>query len=166
MPKSKNRGHRETRKLQQELPKVPDLGRLSMPRKHNRSAAKYVASVGLLWDRRRADRKAVRNAQVRQDAALANPRRQHLDKTVRLRMLNAMSGWTFDQRAKAFVPNDSAPERIDELLDAVTDLGTDPVVLRISGLSLHEARRVRGYLTKGSTLFVVNARVSEPTFAY
>lgn len=166
MPRSKNRGHRESRKPQQELPVVPDLGRLSMPRKSNRAAAKYVASVGNLWDRRRADRKAVKNARLHRDALATNPRRQHLNKAVRLRMLDAMSGWSFDQRTKAFVPSDTAPERLEELLDAVTDLGPETVVLRVAGLSLHEARRVRGYLERGSSLIVVNARMSEPTFAY
>jgi hypothetical protein len=165
MPKTMNRGHRETRKPQQELPEVPDLGNLSMPRKGNRAAAKYVASVGNLWDRRRADRKARKNALAHQDAVSAQPRRQHLDKAVREQMLRAMGGWSFDQRSKAFVPRDRAPERFEELLDAVIDLRTEPVVLRVSGLSLQEARRIRGYLGQGSTLIAVNHRMSEPTYA-
>jgi hypothetical protein len=103
MTKNQNRGHRETRRLQQELPQVPNLGNLSMPRKGNRAAAKYVASIGNLWDRRRADRKAIKNALARRDAVSANPRKQHLDKKVREQMLVTMSRWRFDHQVKAFV---------------------------------------------------------------
>lgn len=165
MPRS-NRGHRETRKPRQACPVLPDLGVLSMPRRSNRSAAKYVAAVGRLWDRRRVDRKARKNALRRQDAVSASPMRQHLDKALRLRMLGAMPGWIFDQRSKAFVPNDDAPERFEELLDAVTDLQSEVIVLRVSGLSATEAARVRGYLQTGSSLVVVNHRTCEPAFIY
>ena len=159
MTKSKTRSHRESRKAQQELPKVPDLGRLAMPRKGDRAAAKYVASVGSLCDRRRADRKARKNALAYQDAVSANPRHQHLDKIVREQMLTAMAGWSFDHEAKAFVAIDTAPERFEELLDAVIDLGPSKVVLRVSGLSSIEGAKLRVYLRGGSTLVMINARL-------
>ncbi|MFF2053772.1 hypothetical protein ACFVU2_19365 [Leifsonia sp. NPDC058194] len=165
MSKSKNRGFRELRKPQQELPEVPDLGRLSMPRKGNRAAAKYVATIGPLWDRRRAERKARKNALIREDALRANPRRRHLDKAVRERMLRTMAGWSFDHKAKAFVAKNSAPERLDELIDAVVEIRAETVTLRVSGLSLQEAARVRGYLATGSLLVNVNAHLRGPRFA-
>jgi len=80
-------------------------------------------------------------------------------------MLEAMPGWFFDQRSKSFVPNSDAPELLEEMLDAVTDLRAEIVVLRISGISSSEAARVRGYLQKGSDVIVVNHRTCEPTFA-
>ncbi|QEW00621.1 hypothetical protein F6J84_11285 [Microbacterium caowuchunii] len=158
MGKSKSRGFREMRKPRPELPDVPDLGTLSMPRKSNRAAAKYVAMVGSLWGRRRADRKARKLALRRQDAQAANPRRHHLDKAVREQMLTAMPGWVFDHKTKMFVPMDDAPERLEELLDAVTDLQSQTIVLRVAGLSPAEAARVRGYLQTGSSLIAVNSR--------
>src|SRR5690606_18494624 len=107
-----------------------------------------------------------KHALRRQDAAAASPRRHHLDKAVRLRMLGAMSGWIFDQRSKTFVPKDDSPERLEELLDAVTDLRSEAIVLRVSGLSQWEAARVRGSLQAGSALIVVNHRTCEPAFIY
>lgn len=165
MPKTKNRGHRETRRPQLELPEVPDLGNLAMPPKGNRAAARYVASVGPLWDRRRADRKARRNALAFSSDAAVEARNQHLDKTVREQMLRAMTGWSFDHASKAFVPTNSASERFEELLDAVIDLGTDPVTLRVSGLTHAQAGRVRRYLDKRSILIAVNRQVEEPALA-
>lgn len=172
MPKTKNRGHRETRKPQQELPQVPDLGTLSMPRKGNRAAAKYVAAIGVLWDRRRADRKARKNALARQDAISANPRRKHLDKAVREQMLGAMPGWSFDHQLKAFVAivgasasDGVSSDRLEELLDAVIDLGPETVTLRVSGLTFSQAARVRGYLGQGSMLVILDRHFDDITFA-
>ncbi|MCI4659712.1 hypothetical protein [Cryobacterium zhongshanensis] len=174
MPKNKNRGRRQTWVAQQELPVVPDLGNLSMPRKGNRAAAKYVASVGNLWDRRRVDRKARKNALAQRDARLANPRRKHLDKGVRMQMLRSMRGWSFDHQIKAFVPKsdtrradgsadaNSGSERFEQLLDAIVDVRPATVVLRISGLSQFEAARARGYLTEGSMLVQINPRLDGP----
>lgn len=164
MAKSKSRGHREARKPQQSLPAVPDLGRLSMPRKTNRAAANYVANVGLLWDRRRADRKARKRALDREDALLTNPRRRHLDKALREQMLGTMTGWRFDHQVRAFVANDFAPERLEELIDAVIEMRPRTLTLRVSDLSLSEAARVRGYLIPGSLLVQVNPRLQGSLF--
>lgn len=160
MPKSKNRSHRETRKPLQALPEVPALGNLSMPRKGDRAAAKYVASVGNLWDRRRVVRKARKIALARQEAVSAKSRRQRIEKPVRKRMLTIMAGWSFDPKTQAFMPNDTAPERFEELLDAVIDLGTGTIWLRVSGLSRFEAARVRGYLGTSSVLIAINQRAN------
>lgn len=82
-------------------------------------------------------------------------------------MLRTMTGWSFGHQSKAFVPKKNpqniVPERVDALLDAVIDLGPDPVVLRVCGLLLREAARVCGYLGQGSALFGVNHRMSELT---
>lgn len=88
----------------------------------------------------------------------------HLDVTTRRRMLDAMSGWRFDQRSKTFVPRDSSPERFEELLDAITDLPAGSFVLRVSGLSESEAARVRRYLQAGSVLTTLDHRMCEPVF--
>jgi hypothetical protein len=165
MAKSMNRGHREARKPQQELPEVPNLGRLSMPKKGNRAAAKYVANVGPLWDRRRAERKARKNALLREDAHRAQPRRRHLDKAVREQMLRTMKGWSFDHQSKTFVAKNFAPERLDELIDAIIELGPRQVTLRVSDLSLQEAARVRGYLVPGSLVVPMNTYFKGLRFA-
>jgi hypothetical protein len=168
MPKSKYKNHREALKPRVVLPAVPDLGNLAMPRMSNRAAAKYVASVGLLWDRRRADRKALKVAQKRSDAVSENPRKKHLDKAVRERMLRVMTAWSFDHQTKAFVPlgvtlggsshavSGVTAQRVEELLEAVINLKRETVVLRVSGLSFAEASRVRGYLGMDSALISVN----------
>jgi hypothetical protein len=160
-----NRGHRETRKPQQELPEIPDLGRLSMPKKGNRAAAKYVANVGPLWDRRRAERKARKNALLREDAQRSNPRRRHLEKSAREQLLRAMPGWSFDHKRKAFVANDFRPVRLEELVDAIAELDQENLTLRVSDLSLQEAARVRGYLRRGSLLVTVRPHLQGPRFA-
>lgn len=164
MANGQSRGHRESRKPQQELPEVPDLGRLSMPRRTNRRAARYVATIGPLWDRRRADRKARRNALLREDAQAASPRRRHLDKKVRERMLRTMTGWSFDHRQKAFVTPEVTSERVEELVDAIVELELEPVVLRVAGLGRKECARVRGYLSVEALLVPVHARFERPTF--
>jgi len=175
MPKTKNRGHRESRKPQQELSLPPRLGAnrsdYAAPRKSNRSAAQYVANVGVLWDRRRAERKARKNALAHQDAVSSNPRRQHLDKAVREQMLRTMTSWSFDHGRKAFVANGAAragvtPDALEQLLDAVTALGATKLALRVANLTLKEAARVRGYLGQGSLLVVVNHRFEEPSYAF
>jgi hypothetical protein len=124
-----------------------------------------VAKIGPLWDRRRADRKARKNALLRQDAQAASPRRQHLEKGVRVRMLEVMSGWSFDHQIKAFVAPVITPERVEELVDAVVDLGDETVVLRVSGLSQKETARVRGYLSRASLLVPLNTRFERRSFA-
>lgn len=170
MAKSKNRGHREARKPQREVPEVPPLGTLSRPRKTNRSAALYVANVGCLWDRRRADRKARRNALRRQEAITSNPRRQHLEKELRELMLITMADWRFDHRLKAFVVGDEAggfsagvaPERLEQLVHAVLGLGPRAVSLKVAGLSLEQAKQVRSHLAEGSVLTVLRTDLTGP----
>jgi len=145
-----------------------------MPRKRNRTAARYVANVGVLWDRRRVDRKAHKKALVRQDATLANPRKQHLAKPIREQMLRTMISWSFDHQVKAFVPKHDAGHarsrsgasstsgHFEELLDAIVEVRSETVVLRISDLTMFEAARVRGYLADGSVLVQVNPRLDGP----
>ena len=152
--------HRETKKPRQAVPEVPDLGRLSMPRRRNRAAARYVAEIGPLWDRRRADRAARKHALRKLDAQAESPRMQHLDKAVREGMLLDMKDWSFDHPLKAFVPNELAEDgfatedEVEQLLDAISAL--DPhnkVVLRVSGLGPSQFARARGYLAEGQSLF-------------
>lgn len=112
MAKNKNRGHRETRKPPHEIPEVPDLGRLSMPRKTNRRAAMDVAAGVLLWDRRRVARAAERR--VRRRLVLAPAR--HLTKDQRQLMLTTMTGWGYDRPSQMFVTDQVTPERLEQLI--------------------------------------------------
>lgn len=162
MAKSKNRGHREARKQRQELPVVPDLGRLAMPRKRNRAAAKYVAEIGPLWDRRRASRTARRTAIRRERARADDPRKRHLDKAVRVRLLHLAPSWRFDHSQRALVAVDHAPEHVDELVVAITQLGAEPITLRVSGLPLRAAARVGRALPDRSQLVMLRASLEHP----
>ncbi|ROR76060.1 hypothetical protein SAMN06295974_3792 [Plantibacter flavus] len=135
-----------------------------MPRKSNRQAAKFLAAGGRLWDHRRVERKARKLALDRADAAAQHPRRQHLAKRVRVQMLETMTGWSFEPRTRAFVATDRQTERLEELISAAIQLGDEPVVLRVSGLSFQEAARVRGYLNRDSRLLVVQPRTDGPAF--
>lgn len=158
MPKSKNRGHRETRKAQQELPELPpqsQFGRLSAPKKTNRKAAKYVAEVGFLWDRRRADRRALRNALERQVDPATDPRRQHLDKLTRSEILERAAGWSFDQRERAFVARDHELERLEELTAAATATSDQPMTLPVAGVTQNQARQMTRRLPEGSLVVAV-----------
>jgi len=159
MSKSKDRGHRETRTHPQAVPEVPDLGVLAMPRKSNRAAAKYVAAVGPFWDRRRVARVARRKVLRREAALAAEPRKQHLVKSVRKQLLQRMGAWSFDHKERAFVPSDAAPEHLEELLEALAELGPDPITLRVAELPLRSVARVRGYLPLGSHLVAVRPRL-------
>lgn len=58
---------------QREPAEIPDPGNLAMPRKTNRRAAKYVATIGPFWDRRRADRKLRGDALRREDTFEGRP---------------------------------------------------------------------------------------------
>lgn len=133
-----------------------------MPRKDNRAAAKHIATAGALWDRRRADRKARKNALKRQDAQAKNPRRQHLDKKVRESMLASMPGWVFDHRKKAFTPAErkghslATDAQIGELLDALSLLlPSEAPAIRIRGLESGTYARAREYLDQAIPLVQV-----------
>lgn len=63
----------EKRKAPTAIPAVPDLGRLTMPRKTNRAAARAVASGDVLWDKRKVHRKARKRALETQARRRAGP---------------------------------------------------------------------------------------------
>lgn len=158
------RSRKEARKPRKEIPEVPDLGRLSMPRKTNRAAAKYIAEKGALWDRRRVDRKARKRALLQQDAAEKNPRRKHLDKVVRQAMLASMPSWSFDHKKKAFAPLPegatpdglASPSQVEELVDALAALlPGDAPAIRVRKLPQGTYARVRGYLDTSTLLIQV-----------
>lgn len=112
MRKTQSTARRETRKQPIELPVVPDLGNLSMPRRTNRAATKTVAAGDLLWDKRRVMRKALKNARKRNEAlqnAPVNIRKQDL-----IRVLDSAPGWGYDHKHHVFVAEHGA---------SATDLG-------------------------------------------
>lgn len=106
MGRTQGSARRKARKQRTELPEVPDLGRLAMPRRGNRAAAKAVATGDLLWDKRRVARKEAKIARKRQEA-IQNPPvsiRKH-DLT---RVLAAAPGWVYDHERHMFVPEREA----------------------------------------------------------
>lgn len=160
MAKSKNRGHRETRKVREPIPEVPDLGRLSMPRKTNRAAAKYVATVGRLWDRRRAARKALKKGLARQESDALWREERLRARIVRDRMLETMTGWVFDHRLHAFVAQGGPPpsvEAVEQLIRAVIANRHETLAIRVADLSPDEAAEVRKHLSRDWHLVVVKA---------
>lgn len=160
MSRSKNRGHKESLKPRLEAPEIPDLGRLSKPRKTNRATARYIAEKGPLWDRRRVERKARKRALTLADAMSQNPRRQHLTKSVRVALLKQATDWVFDPKTKSLTPETSIAN-VEQLIDALgaTDLTETPVV-RVAGLTAKETARVRGYLDSSTKLVVVKPYLS------
>lgn len=161
MPKSKDRGHRERRKSSQPLPAVEPLGhRVTMPRRTNRSALRYIAEVGRFWDRRKVSRKAWSRRLSRDVAEMDRRSQVRLDRLTRERMLTSMPGWVFDHRARAFVAQEGPPhdvERIEQLIRAVIGLGPESVNIRVIDLSRDELREVRKHLSKGSYLVPVSS---------
>lgn len=165
MAKNKDRGHRESRKPQQELPELPDrIGRLSMPRKTNRSAAKYIATTGWFWDRRRVQRRDARRRIERQRDRAIDPHRRHLAKADRRQMLAAMPRWRYAQATKAFVATEHSAEVLEELIAAAVGLGDRPITLRVHDLSLREAWRIRERLADGSAVDPIDPEWPGPVF--
>ena len=165
MSKSKDRGHREARKPQQEVPELPRaLGRLSMPRKTNRSAAKYIAETGWFWDRRRVARRLKRERLRRQHDRATDPRRQHLSKTDRKQLLAAAPRWRCDTKTQTLHANELTVAVLEELIDAISRFGEKPVTLRVADVSAREAWRLRGYLAEGSAVIPVDSRWPHPVF--
>ena len=165
MPKSMNRGHRETRKPQQELPDLPrTLGRLSMPRRTNRKAAKYIAETGWFWDRRRVARRLERERLRRQHYRATDPRRQHLSKTDRKQLLAAAPHWRYDAKTQTLHASELTAAVLEELIDAIVLFGQQPVTLRLADVSTREAWRLRGYLAEGSAVIPVDSRWPHPVF--
>lgn len=165
MAKSQDRGHREARKPRAELPELPrSLGRLSMPRKTNRSAAKYIAESGWLWDRRRVARRLERERQRLQRDRATDPRRQHLSKADRKRLLAAAPRWRYDPKTQTLHASELTVAVLEELIDAITLFGEEPVTLRVADISAREAWRLRGYLAEGSAVVPVDSRWPHPVF--
>lgn len=157
MPKTKNRGHRETRKPQRELPDVPDLGNLSMPRKGNRAAARYVATVGNLWDRRRADRKARKRALGQQSAEANWPVNHRLSRRQKQWLLAHLPGWSVDTSTDALrAPAQTTTQQLDELVKATHLPYVQRAVLKVRGLNQEECQYVTARAPKTMRFILVD----------
>lgn len=143
MSKTQYSGHRETRKPQRELPAVPDLGHLSMPRKGNRTAAKRVASGDVLWDKRRVTRKARKRALETQAARTALPAAHRLSRRQKQWLLAHLPGWSLGGSADALqAPEQITREQLDELVEATRLPYVQRAVLKVQGLSAEQVSYV------------------------
>lgn len=117
--------------------RMPPLGHLRTPRKTNRKAVRRVLEGDLLWDKRAVARAERKKALQRQQAQADHPRPHTLTKQQRQWLLGHLTGWTWDQMARAF----TAPERfgiveLDELVEALHLPYAKRAVISIQGLDL------------------------------
>lgn len=147
---------REQRKPAQPAPELPhSLGRLRMPRKTNRKAAKLIESGVKLWDRRHVDRRA-RSWGIRNAEGEESRRRYHRLQNDYLRNLLKMAkGWQFMDRQGAIEPDPrvtmSFEERIDSLIAAAKIVPFrnpegEHVFFRVAGLTHPEHVDLRAVL--------------------
>jgi len=150
---------RELKKPAQPLPELPySLGRLRMPRKTNRKAAKLIESGVKLWDRRYADRRARQRGIENAEGQERNRRYRRLQNDYLRNLLKVARGWQFMDRQGAIEPDlrveMSFEERIDSLIAAAKIVPfrnpeDEEVYFRVAGLTWPEHMDLRAVLPEG-----------------
>lgn len=145
---TKDRMHRrEPKKAPAEIPAVPDLGRLKMPRKNNAAAAKEVASGNVFWDRRHVARSEQKKALRRAEVIESRRRYKRLEKSVRVEMLQWAPSWSWSTVSKCFyidaekVTQFQAEEMAEAISTAFND--AEPTQLNVRGIDQHQLDALR-----------------------
>jgi hypothetical protein len=143
MRSSRNYSQRESRTAPTSIPTVPDLGRLSMPRKTNRAAAKIVASGDVLWDKRRVARKAQKRALQIREAHELRPGHHVPSRRQKLWIGKRLSDWSWAERNSVLVaPRIVTEQQLDDLVSMTHLPYAQRAVLRIQGLTLEQLTHV------------------------
>lgn len=143
MSRNRSFSQREERTARTSVPAVPDLGRLTMPRKTNRVAAKIVASGDVLWDKRKVERKARKLALATQEARASRPGAHRLSRRQKQWVGNHLPAWSWNGSTGALqAPKQATRQQLDELV-AVTRLPyVQRAALKIQGLCLEQLKYV------------------------
>lgn len=143
MGSNRNYSQREKRKAPASVPAVPDLGRLSMPRKTNRAAALIVASGDVLWDKRRVDRKARKRALETAAARETHKGFHQLSRKQKQWIINHIPAWSWNTETAALqAPTKVTQQQLDELIEVTRLPYVQRAVITVQGLSLAELEYV------------------------
>jgi len=152
---------REQRKPAQPAPELPhSLGRLRMPRKTNRKAAKLIEGGVKLWDRRAANRRAMREGLRNAEGREANRMYYRTVNSYLRNLVNAASGWRLGEDRQGIIEPDprvtlSFDERFVNLLEAakvvpLDSSGSDRLLFfRVAELTHPEHVDLRAVLPEG-----------------
>lgn len=143
MARHQNFHQRADCKVRSAVPAVPDLGRLSMPRKTNTKAARIVASGDVLWDKRKVARKAQKRARQFQDARSARPGFHRLSRRQKQWLVKHLDSWSWNTSSDALVPvGHPSQAQLDELVAATRLPYVQRAVLRLQGLCAEQIKYI------------------------
>jgi hypothetical protein len=155
MGSNRNFSRREKRKAPAAVPAVPDLGRLTMPRKTNHAAARTVASGDVLWDKRKVDRKARKRAIESQARRTSHKGFHQLSRKRKQWLANHLPAWSWDSVTGALqAPAKTTRRQLDDLVEVTGLPYVQRAVLKVQGLSIEQIEYVAESASK-TALFVL-----------
>jgi len=152
---------REQKKPAQPVPELPhSLGRLRMPRKTNRKAAKLIEGGVKLWDRRAVNRRALREGIKNAEGREANRIYYRTVNSYLRNLVNAAPGWRIGEDGQGIIEPDpkvtlSFEERFANLLAAARIIPLDSsgsdrhLFFRVAELTHPEHVDLRAVLPEG-----------------
>lgn len=147
MARNQNFSRREKRKAPETLPAVPDLGRLTMPRKTNRAAALAVASGDVLWDKRKVASKARKGALEIQTGRTSHPGVHSLSQRQKKWIGNHLPAWSWDASTGALqAAAKTSQQQLDEPIEVTRLPYVQRALVKVQGVSLEQI----GYVAEGA----------------
>ncbi|MET3934855.1 hypothetical protein [Arthrobacter sp. OAP107] len=155
MGSNRNFSRRENCKAPATVPAVPDLGRLTLPRKTNKAAAKTVASGDVLWDKRKVAGKARKRALETQARRISQLGVHSLSRRQKKWIGNHLSAWSWDASTGALqAPTKATQRQLDELVEVARLPYVQRALVKVQGVSLEQIVYVAERAAK-TALFVL-----------
>lgn len=143
MASHRSHARRETKKAAAAIPAIPNLGKLSRPRKTNATAAKTIAAGDIFWDKRKVASKARSAALHTHAAELAHPGHHRLTTKQRGWLMNHLPAWSWNTATNSLVaPQPLLPEHMGQLANAARLPYMTHASLRLQALDAEQARHI------------------------
>lgn len=157
MGSNRNFSRREKRKAPATVPAVPDLGRLTMPRKANRAAARTVASGDVFWDKRKVDRKARKRALESQALRTSHKGFHQMSRKQKQWLANHLPAWSWDASTGALqAPRHTNQQQLDDLVEVTGLPYVQRAVLKVQGLSVEQIEYIAEHAPKTALFILVD----------
>lgn len=157
MGSNRNFSRREKRKAPAAVPAVPDLGRLTMPRKTNHAAARAVASGDVLWDKRKVASKARKRALATQALRTSHKGFHQLSRKQKQWIGNHLPDWSWDASTGALqAPRRTTQQQLDELVEVTGLPYVQRAVVKVQGPSLEQIEYVAERAPKTALFILVD----------
>lgn len=151
------RKRRESKKLAVALPAIPNLGKLSKPRKNNAAAAKTIAAGDIFWDKRKVAAKARQKALYTAAQKEAHPEHHTLTAKQRQWLMKHLPSWSWDSTTKSLVaPSPLLIEHREQLIQAARLPYVTRASLRLSSLNVEQARAIKKSLPHTVQIILVS----------